>query len=190
MCRPKWWALENPVGHLMDYMGRAQLIFQPWEYGDPWTKRTAIWGDLPHPKSCIAIGTMCLINCRCTPVRGAASRILPTSTNLRRLLSHSLLGQVRRQTRIFAPSPRPASPRHFSKRIDKKGVNHHAHHNRPSGIVRRPRPGRTGTAYPDTPDQAPDQGRFPAYRKRPEQRKNRPRLQSGSGALKNILTAL
>lgn len=44
MCRPQWWALENPVGHLMDYMGRAQLIFQPWEYGDPWTKRTGIWG--------------------------------------------------------------------------------------------------------------------------------------------------
>lgn len=50
MCRPKWWALENPVGHLMDYMGRPQLIFQPWEYGDPWTKRTAIWGKFEQPK--------------------------------------------------------------------------------------------------------------------------------------------
>jgi len=50
MCHPKWWALENPVGHLMDYMGQPQLIFQPWEYGDPWTKRTAIWGNFSQPE--------------------------------------------------------------------------------------------------------------------------------------------
>ena len=50
MCHPKWWALENPVGHLMDYMGKPQLIFQPWQYGDPWTKRTAIWGNFALPK--------------------------------------------------------------------------------------------------------------------------------------------
>lgn len=51
MCRPKWWALENPVGHLREYMGKPVLTFQPWEYGDPWTKRTDIWGDFnPPPK--------------------------------------------------------------------------------------------------------------------------------------------
>jgi len=55
MCRPKWWALENPVGHLMDYMGRPQLIFQPWEYGDPWTKRTAIWGNFDQPQKLYSI---------------------------------------------------------------------------------------------------------------------------------------
>lgn len=49
MCKPQWWALENPVGHLIDYMGKPQLIFQPWEYGDPWTKRTAIWGGFALP---------------------------------------------------------------------------------------------------------------------------------------------
>ena len=43
-CRPAWWALENPVGYLREYMGESRLIFQPWEYGDPWTKRTEIWG--------------------------------------------------------------------------------------------------------------------------------------------------
>jgi hypothetical protein len=42
--------MENPVGHLMDYMGRPQLIFQPWEYGDPWTKRKAIWGKFTMPE--------------------------------------------------------------------------------------------------------------------------------------------
>lgn len=49
MCRPKWWAMENPVGHLREYMGKPALTFQPWEYGDPWTKRTDIWGDFNTP---------------------------------------------------------------------------------------------------------------------------------------------
>ena len=49
-CRPAWWALENPVGYLREYMGESRLIFQPWEYGDPWTKRTEIWGEFRVPK--------------------------------------------------------------------------------------------------------------------------------------------
>lgn len=48
-CKPVWWALENPVGHLRDYLGPSQLTFQPWEYGDPWTKRTDIWGQFNVP---------------------------------------------------------------------------------------------------------------------------------------------
>ena len=49
-CQPVWWALENPTGHLRKYLGIPQLTFQPWEYGDPWTKRTDIWGvyHIPH----------------------------------------------------------------------------------------------------------------------------------------------
>lgn len=51
-CSPKWWALENPVGYLRKYLGKPKLTFQPWEYGDPWTKRTDIWGDFaPPPKA-------------------------------------------------------------------------------------------------------------------------------------------
>ncbi len=48
-CNPKWWALENPVGYLRQYIGESKLIFQPWEYGDPWTKRTEIWGEFTVP---------------------------------------------------------------------------------------------------------------------------------------------
>lgn len=48
-CKPKWWALENPVGYLREYMGQPRLTFQPWEYGDPWTKRTDIWGSFNEP---------------------------------------------------------------------------------------------------------------------------------------------
>jgi hypothetical protein len=48
-CSPVWWALENPVGYLRLYMGEPVLTFQPWEYGDPWTKRTDIWGNFSQP---------------------------------------------------------------------------------------------------------------------------------------------
>lgn len=48
-CKPMWWAMENPVGYLREYMGKPTLTFQPWEYGDPWTKRTDIWGDFTPP---------------------------------------------------------------------------------------------------------------------------------------------
>lgn len=41
---PRWWALENPVGRLPRYIGKYSYTFQPYEYGDPWTKRTCIWG--------------------------------------------------------------------------------------------------------------------------------------------------
>lgn len=50
-CNPIWWAMENPVGYLRKYMGPSRMTFQPWEYGDPWTKRTDLWGTFtPPPK--------------------------------------------------------------------------------------------------------------------------------------------
>lgn len=48
-CKCQWWAMENPVGHLRKYMGSPTLTFQPWEYGDPWTKHTDIWGEFNAP---------------------------------------------------------------------------------------------------------------------------------------------
>ena len=45
--QPAWWALENPVGRLTRL--RPQLgkpfYFQPWFFGDPYTKKTGLWGD-------------------------------------------------------------------------------------------------------------------------------------------------
>lgn len=49
VCKPVWWALENPVGKLPRYIGKWNYTFQPYEYGDPWTKRTCIWGNHTHP---------------------------------------------------------------------------------------------------------------------------------------------
>lgn len=50
--RPKWWALENPQGYLRQWLGEPRLEFHPWQFGDPWTKRTWVWGDfcLPRPR--------------------------------------------------------------------------------------------------------------------------------------------
>lgn len=49
-CKPKWWAMENPRGFLRKYMGNPKLTFQPWWYGDPWTKATDIWGEFNIPE--------------------------------------------------------------------------------------------------------------------------------------------
>lgn len=52
--QPTWWVLENPVGRLPKL--RPQIgspwYFQPFWYGDAWTKKTGLWGnfnkDLPR----------------------------------------------------------------------------------------------------------------------------------------------
>jgi len=55
-CRQKnklaFWALENPMGILRQFLGKPALTFDPCDYGDPYTKRTDIWGyfDLPTKK--------------------------------------------------------------------------------------------------------------------------------------------
>ena len=43
--RPAFWALENPVGRLRRFIGAPKWYFQPYEFGDPWTKKTCIWGE-------------------------------------------------------------------------------------------------------------------------------------------------
>lgn len=43
--RPLWWALENPVGRLNRWLGKPRMYFQPWEFGDAYTKKTALWGE-------------------------------------------------------------------------------------------------------------------------------------------------
>lgn len=48
-CNPAFYAIENPIGYLKSYIGKPDFIFQPWEFGDPWTKRTCIWGKFNHP---------------------------------------------------------------------------------------------------------------------------------------------
>jgi hypothetical protein len=49
LCRPAWWALENPVGKLVRWLGKPVMYFDPCDYGDPYTKRTALWGAFTPP---------------------------------------------------------------------------------------------------------------------------------------------
>lgn len=45
VCKPVWWALENPVGRLSRWIGERAMYFDPCEYGDPYTKKTGLWGE-------------------------------------------------------------------------------------------------------------------------------------------------
>ena len=47
----EWWALENPIGRLQDYYGPPVYKFDPWWFGDPWTKRTWLWGEFTIPQA-------------------------------------------------------------------------------------------------------------------------------------------
>ena len=47
----KFWALENPAsGYLDRFLGTAPFVFDPSEYGDEHTKKTALWGMFNLPK--------------------------------------------------------------------------------------------------------------------------------------------
>ena len=49
-CSPKFWVIENPAtGKLKDFLGKPNFIYQPWEFGSPWTKKTALWGSFNMP---------------------------------------------------------------------------------------------------------------------------------------------
>lgn len=50
LCQPVWWVLENPVGRLKHYLGAPKLLFNPCDYGDPYTKKTCLWGNFNTPR--------------------------------------------------------------------------------------------------------------------------------------------
>lgn len=46
----KFWVIENPAtGRLKDYLGKPVMTYEPWHYGSPWTKKTALWGKFNIP---------------------------------------------------------------------------------------------------------------------------------------------
>jgi hypothetical protein len=49
--KPKFWVIENPArGDLKKYLGEPKFKYQPWEFGSPWTKQTALWGKFNIPE--------------------------------------------------------------------------------------------------------------------------------------------
>ena len=49
VCSPRWWVLENPVGRLRTYLGPPRFMFHPCDFGDPYTKKTLLWGYFNLP---------------------------------------------------------------------------------------------------------------------------------------------
>jgi hypothetical protein len=55
-CPLEFWALENPMGYLYNFLGYPYYYFQPWQFGEVGmlaTKRTALWGYFKKPKRTI-----------------------------------------------------------------------------------------------------------------------------------------
>ena len=50
-CSPNFWIIENPArGVLKNYLGEPNYKYEPWWFGSPWTKQTALWGKFNIPK--------------------------------------------------------------------------------------------------------------------------------------------
>lgn len=48
---PRFYLIENPYnGRLKEFLGHPTHIYQPWQFGSPWTKKTALWGNFVMPK--------------------------------------------------------------------------------------------------------------------------------------------
>lgn len=52
LCQPDFWALENPVGRISKLVPElgSPWYFQPYWFGDPYTKKTGLWGDFNPPE--------------------------------------------------------------------------------------------------------------------------------------------
>ena len=45
----KFWCMENPNGHLKYFLGSPAYEFEPYEFGDIYSKKTHLWGWFGHP---------------------------------------------------------------------------------------------------------------------------------------------
>jgi site-specific DNA-cytosine methylase len=69
----KFWALENPMGYLRQFLGKPIFTFDPCDFGDPYTKKTDLWGYYNIPKKTPVVLTeeqkyLCSINNRKLPI--------------------------------------------------------------------------------------------------------------------------
>jgi len=47
--KPFFWTIEQPIGRMNRWLGKPVMYFHPYEYGDPYTKKTALWGVFNVP---------------------------------------------------------------------------------------------------------------------------------------------
>jgi len=82
--RPAWWALENPVGRLRKYLGAPTLIFHPCDFGDPYTKKTLLWGSFNEPARHPV-----------EPIEGSKMHLVAPSPNRKNIRSATPMGFAR-----------------------------------------------------------------------------------------------
>ena len=87
LCRPRWWVLENPVGRLSRFYGPPDFTFDPCDYGDPYTKRTLLWGQFTPPTA-LFVGRDESVE----PTEGSRMHRLPPSPDRARLRSETPRG--------------------------------------------------------------------------------------------------
>ena len=46
----KFWVLENPDAMLRWFLGKPAMIYNPYDFGDQYQKKTALWGYFNEPK--------------------------------------------------------------------------------------------------------------------------------------------
>lgn len=70
----KFWVLENPYyGMLRWFLGKPAFVFDPYEFGDAYKKRTALWGHFNEPiKNPVEMTKKMIDKCKTNP------RPLPT----------------------------------------------------------------------------------------------------------------
>jgi hypothetical protein len=91
--QPAWWAIENPVGRiasLVPELGKA-WYFQPCDYGEPYTKKTGLWGSFTPPLPLFSGGFWNPVE----PTEGSKMWKLPPSDERATLRSITPLGFAR-----------------------------------------------------------------------------------------------
>jgi site-specific DNA-cytosine methylase len=51
----KFWAMENPVGFLRQFMGKPAYTFEQWQFGTSTVKATDLWGYFNAPKPTVKV---------------------------------------------------------------------------------------------------------------------------------------
>jgi hypothetical protein len=51
----KYWAMENPVGYLRQFLGEPHFTFEQWQFGALKIKKTDIWGYFNNPKPIVEV---------------------------------------------------------------------------------------------------------------------------------------
>lgn len=90
LCNPRWWVLENPVGRLSRFYGPPDFTFNPCDYGDPYTKRTCLWGRFTPPTP-LFIGRDESVE----PTEGSKMHCVPPGPNQARIRSKTPEGFAR-----------------------------------------------------------------------------------------------